>query len=86
MTQQEGQDFVKTVCREKALSTQEIVVLIDKNSAYVSTRYISPLISSGDLEYTHPEMIQHPDQKYKTKLKDVGRKKTRLPRPRKISR
>lgn len=44
MTQQEGQDFVKTVCREKSFSTQEIAALMDKNSAYVSTRYISPLI------------------------------------------
>ncbi|WP_157091565.1 ATP-binding protein [Methylobacterium nodulans] len=62
---QEAKDLIEAMCRSQALSLQQIAVLINKTSEYISQRYIASMIAEGRLTYLHPEMIQHPQQKYR---------------------
>jgi ATP-dependent DNA helicase RecG len=60
-------DLIVRLCQWRALSLTEIAKLLDKSSAHVSAKYIQSLISEGRIQYTFPEMIQHPHQRYKAK-------------------
>lgn len=70
----EGREFIELICTHDAFSTHDIAVLMDKTANYVSQRYLGPMTSEKILEYTHPEMIQHPDQKYRKRRKEIGRR------------
>ena len=59
--------FILAVCAWKALSAKEISELLSNNQTYVQQTFLSQMVERGELEYRYPEMVNHPDQKYKTK-------------------
>ncbi|MBY5692016.1 hypothetical protein HFO41_24855 [Rhizobium leguminosarum] len=60
-------DMIVRLCQWRALSLAEIARLLDKSSAHVSTKYVQSLVADGRLQYTFPEMIQHPHQRYRAR-------------------
>jgi len=54
------------LCTFKPLSINDIASIIRRKPSSVRYLYTNPLIESGKLFYTIPEMIKHPDQKYTT--------------------
>lgn len=59
-----AKSLIERLCAWKPLSVAEIALLLGKKPTHVSQKYLSPMVSSGRLEYLYPEMIQHPGQKY----------------------
>ena len=59
-------DLIVELCSFTPLSINEIASLIGRKPFSVWYKYTKPLIESGKLFYTIPEMIKHPDQKYTT--------------------
>ena len=59
-------DLIIELCTYTPLSNNDIASLIRRKPFSVWHLYIKPLIESGKLFYTIPEMIKHPDQKYTT--------------------
>ena len=59
-------DLIVELCSFTPLSINEIASLIRRKPFSVWYKYTKPLIESGKLFYTIPEMIKHPDQKYTT--------------------
>ena len=57
-------ELVLGLCSWRALSVAEIAGFLLRTPAYVSQKYLSPLIATGQLTYLFPEMVQHPQQKY----------------------
>ncbi len=60
--------FICELCDFKDYSTKQLSVLFTKQEKYMLHNFIKPLRESGRLEYTIPEMPNHPQQAYKTKL------------------
>ncbi|HHV67847.1 MAG TPA: transcriptional regulator [Ochrobactrum intermedium] len=61
--------LIEDLCAWRELSLVEISELLVRSPSHVSQRYIGPMIESGRLAYTFPEMPQHPNQKYKSSRK-----------------
>ena len=61
--------IVLELCAFMPLSLNDIAKIINRRSHSVRYLYINPLIESGELFYTIPEMLNHPNQKYTTKKK-----------------
>ena len=61
--------IVLELCAFMPLSLNDIAQIINRRSHSVRYLYINPLIESGELFYTIPEMLNHPNQKYTTKKK-----------------
>lgn len=59
--------IVLDLCKIKPRSIPEIAKLINRTHNYVKHDLIAPLREKGKLAYTIPDMINHPDQKYKIK-------------------
>jgi ATP-dependent DNA helicase RecG len=58
--------FICELCAHKQLSANDLSLLLCKNEKYLLFNFIKPLREAGKLEYTHPEMPNHPQQAYKT--------------------
>ena len=58
--------LVIELCEIMPLSISEIAEIINRKPESVRYLYINPLIESGKLFHTIPEMLNHPDQKYTT--------------------
>lgn len=56
--------MILDLCRWKELTLKELAAIIQRNEKYMS-QIVTPLRESGQLEYTIPEMPNHPDQAYK---------------------
>ena len=60
-------DLIIRLCCWRPLASGEIAGLLGRKDRKPLVRdYLSPMVRSGDLEYTIPEMPDHPNQKYKT--------------------
>ena len=59
-------DLIIELCAYTPLSINDIANIIRRKPFSVWYLYIKPLIESGKLFYTIPEMIKHPNQKYTT--------------------
>ena len=59
-------ELVKKICDHKPHSAVQIAQYFDKEESYFKRQYLSTMIKDGELEYTVPEMINHPQQAYKT--------------------
>lgn len=57
--------LVADLCGWRDLSLNELALLLDRTPAYVSQKYLGPMVSEGMLGYVFPEMPQHPGQKYR---------------------
>ena len=60
------QNLIIELCTFMPLSLADIVSLTNRKPFSVRHLYLIPLIKSGKLFYTIPEMLNHPDQKYTT--------------------
>ena len=58
--------IVLELCTFMPLSINDIAEIINRKPESVRYLYVNPLIESGKLFYTIPEMLSHPDQKYTT--------------------
>lgn len=67
--QRKAPDEVKTVivelCRWRALQASELAEILDRDQAYITRNYLSPLIKDGQLAYTIPDNPTHFQQAYK---------------------
>ena len=59
-------DIVLELCTFMPLSLSDIAKIINRRPNSVRYLYVNPLIESGKLFHTIPEMLNHPDQKYTT--------------------
>ena len=56
--------IVLELCTFMPLSLSDIAKIINRKPNSVRYLYVNPLIESGELFYTIPEMLNHPNQKY----------------------
>jgi ATP-dependent DNA helicase RecG len=59
-------EVILDLCEWKPLKIKEIAKLIGKSEKYLLRGYIQPLLIEKKLQYTVPDMINHPDQAYTT--------------------
>ena len=57
---------IEALCSWQALRAEQLATFLDRNLSYLVSRYLSPMIREGTLEYTIPEMPNHPKQRYQT--------------------
>jgi len=62
---EEIKDLIYDLCRWKELSIKEIAFLIGRNEKYIKNEFIKELITEKRINYTIPDMVKHPNQKYK---------------------
>lgn len=59
-------NLIKQLCAHKPHTAVKIAGYFDKEENYFKRQYLSPMIKDGELEYTIPEIINHPQQAYRT--------------------
>lgn len=59
--------LVVDMCREQALTIDEIASILGRSVGHVRMVIIKPLMAEKRIKYTIPEMIHHPNQKYTAK-------------------
>lgn len=57
---------LRKLCDWKPLRAGELADLTGRDVQYLVHQYLSPMVEDGELEYTIPEMPNHPDQAYRT--------------------
>ena len=63
---EEMKGLVIELCSLKPMSLLELANILKRKPSSLRYLYVNPLIESGELFYTIPEMLSHPDQKYTT--------------------
>ncbi|RAM53316.1 MAG: hypothetical protein C6Y22_01300 [Hapalosiphonaceae cyanobacterium JJU2] len=65
-------DVIVQLCQWQELSSSELAAILGRNQVYLRSKYLNPLITSGQLEYVRPGNPSDPHQAYratqKTKL------------------
>lgn len=59
-------DFIVELCGWKSLKLIEIAAIMNRQPKYILRKFIQPLMSEGKLQYTIPDMPNHPEQAYRT--------------------
>ncbi len=59
-------NLVRSLCRQRAFTADELATLLGKNRKYVLDRLLTPLRHQGFLNLTIPVQPNHPDQAYIT--------------------
>ncbi len=59
------EDLLVDICRLRAMSLDELAKLLGRNKTALQQQYLNPLVASGRLQYTIPDMINHPKQAYR---------------------
>lgn len=59
-------ELIKEICKNNYFKSIEIAELVGKREDYIKRKYLGEMVKSGELIYLHPEMINHPEQAYKT--------------------
>ena len=54
------------LCSEQYLSLQTLAELLGRKRDSIRNHYIKPMLSEGLIKLKHPELINHPQQSYKT--------------------
>jgi len=65
MPHPEMEDLVLRLCAWRALSTDELASLLQRNRNYITNHLITPLLRSRKLVMTIPDQPNHPEQKYR---------------------
>lgn len=63
---EEMKGLVIELCKLEPMSLLELANILKRKPSSLRYLYVNPLIESGELYYTIPEMLSHPDQKYTT--------------------
>ena len=58
-------ELIIDVCAWRELKAEQIARLVGRNMDYLVTKYLSPMVEERDLEYTIPEVRNHPQQAYR---------------------
>ena len=58
-------EIIIGLCSIQPLSITELSHLLKRDEKYLKKNYLRELIENKELGYTIPQMISHPDQKYK---------------------
>lgn len=58
------------LCMCRPMKAIEITKYLNKGENYIKRRFLSDMITAGQLVYTYTEMINHPDQAYTTPKSD----------------
>lgn len=59
-------NFICELCSYNDLSVSDLSILLNKGEKYLLFNFVKPLREAGKLEYTYPEMPNHPQQAYRT--------------------
>jgi ATP-dependent DNA helicase RecG len=62
---QKVKDIIRELCELKPMKASEIAGLFGRGEDYVKRKYLSIMIKDGELNYTYPDMTNHPDQAYR---------------------
>lgn len=58
---------IAALCRWKSLKVNELAALLgNRDESALRRDHLKPMVDAGELELTHQEMINHPDQAYRT--------------------
>lgn len=60
-------DIIGKICTNQYFKSTEIAEILSKREDYIKRKFLSDMIKKEELVYLHPEMINHPEQAYKTK-------------------
>lgn len=61
---------IRELCGLATMSSTQIAGILGRKENHLKRKYLTEMIKSGELEYQHPDMINHPDQAYKSKYND----------------
>ena len=61
-------EVILLICTLRAYKLSEIALIIQRGEKYISNKFIKPMLNSGELNFSIPEMRNHPDQGYITQL------------------
>lgn len=59
-------DIIVDLCQIRAMKAIEIAGYFSKGEDYMKRKYLSVMIAEKQLQYTFPEMLNHPNQAYKS--------------------
>jgi ATP-dependent DNA helicase RecG len=59
-------DIIVDLCKLRAMKAIEIAGYFGKGEDYMKRKYLSTMIANKQLQHTYPEMLNHPDQAYKS--------------------
>lgn len=65
-----ARELIVALCEWRPVSAEEIGVLLNKTTSYVSQKYLYGMVREGELSYLYPEMVKHPGQKYTRSTKE----------------
>lgn len=60
--------FLLEACKEQAMTLSQLSKFLKRDRDYINRKYIKPLLINGKLEYLYPDMPNHPNQAYRTKV------------------
>jgi ATP-dependent DNA helicase RecG len=63
---QEVRDIVLELCAQRAWRAEELATLLRRNTEYVRSNYLRPLLRNGRLQMTNPRDVNDPQQAYRT--------------------
>jgi ATP-dependent DNA helicase RecG len=66
-------ETICSLCAWRTLTLRELAYLTGRKGNHLRQRSLKRLISSGRLQYTHPEQIDHPQQAYRARAKKRNR-------------
>ncbi|MEI6425062.1 MAG: hypothetical protein WCP55_22830, partial [Lentisphaerota bacterium] len=65
--------LVLELCKRRPLSSEQISKILKRHPKLFKQRYLNPMKKEGFLEYTIPDMINHPRQAYR--ITEKGKRK-----------
>ena len=63
---QKLRDIICKICSSQYFKSSEIAKIVGKREDYIKRKFLSDMIKKEELVFLHPEMINHPEQAYKT--------------------
>lgn len=59
-------NIILQLCSHKPMKSKEISQILEKTEKYIFREFLKPLLDEKKLNYTIPDMINHPNQAYET--------------------
>ncbi len=59
-------DLIVAICKVQPFNLSELALILNKNENYLSREYLKPMLGKK-IEYLFPDVINHPEQKYKAR-------------------
>lgn len=66
-TPEEVRYVILKLCKWRALQVTELATILNRNRRYIQDSYVTPMVKSGEIEYTYPDNPAHPHQAYRLK-------------------